>query len=151
MGRQREIREAAMQLLFAAELHGELRPEDTEAFWTLHSARAPIKAGAEELAKAILGHLPETDEAIAGALQNFSFDRLNNVDRNILRLAVYELLHKPEVPVRVVINEGIEIARRYATEESAKFVNGVLDRIAKTAGAEKSRAEPKAPTTKLKS
>ncbi len=55
------------------------------------------------------------------------------------------------MPVRVVIDEGIEIARRYATEDSAKFINGVLDRIAKTVGAEKTRAEPKAPTTKLKS
>jgi N utilization substance protein B len=143
MGRQREIREAAMQLLFAAELHGELRPEDTAAFWTLHSAREPVKKGAEELAKAIMENLPQTDEAISGALQNFSFDRLNNVDRNVLRLSVYELFHKPDVPVRVVINEGIEIARRYATEDSAKFVNGVLDRIAKTA-----RAETKAPITK---
>ncbi len=120
-----------MQLLFAAELHGELRAEECEAFWTLHSARAPIKSGAEELAKGILAHLPEADEAISGALQNFSFERLNSVDRNILRLATYELMHKPDVPVRVAINEAIEIARRFATEDSAKFVNGVLDRIAR--------------------
>jgi len=146
MGRQREIREAAMQLLFASELHGELRTEDTEAFWTLHSATAPIKSGAEELAKQVLAHLPETDEAISGALQNFSFERLNHVDRNILRLAVYELIHKPDVPVRVAINEAIEIARRFATENSAKFVNGVLDRIARGV-----RTESKAPAPKLKS
>lgn len=132
MGRLREIREAAMQLLFASELHGELRPEDCEAFWTLHSAKPAIRNSAESLARDILAHLPETDEAITGALQNFSFERLNNVDRNILRLAVYELMHKPDVPVRVAINEAIEIARRFATEDSAKFVNGVLDRIART-------------------
>ncbi len=68
-----------MQLLFAAELHGELRAEECESFWTLHSAKPPIKIGAEELAKGILAHLPETDGAIAGALQNFSFERLNHV------------------------------------------------------------------------
>lgn len=131
MGRQRDIREAAMQLLFASELHGELRPEDCEAFWSLHSAKPSIRSGAEELARSILSQLPAVDEAIVGALQNFSFERLNNVDRNILRLAVYELMHKPDVPVRVAINEAIEIARRFATEDSAKFVNGVLDRIAR--------------------
>lgn len=146
MGRQREIREAAMQLLFASEVQGELTAEECEAFWTLHSAKPPVKSGAEELAKGILAQLPETDEAISGALQNFSFDRLNQVDRNVLRLAVFELFHKPDVPVRVAINEAIEIARRFATEDSAKFVNGVLDRIARTA-----RPEKKAPLSKQES
>ncbi|HEY2572825.1 MAG TPA: transcription antitermination factor NusB, partial [Verrucomicrobiaceae bacterium] len=72
------------------------------------------------------------DETITASVQNYSFDRLNSVDRNILRLGVYELLHKPDVPHAVVINEAIEIAGRFATEESARFVNGVLDRVAKT-------------------
>jgi transcription antitermination protein NusB len=132
MARLRDIREAAMQLLFAHELQGELGDSDRAAFWQLHSANERTRADAEKLTAEILGHLPEIDEAISGAVVNFSFERINAVDRNVLRLGVYELLHKPEVPVPVVINEAIEIARRFATEESGKFVNGVLDRIAKS-------------------
>ncbi len=131
MVKKREIREAAMQLLFARDLHGELRDADLEVFWTLHSAKQATRELSEKLAAEVFKHLPEIDGTISGAVENFSFDRINTVDRNILRLAVYELMHKADVPVPVVINEAIEIARRFATEDSARFVNGVLDRIAK--------------------
>lgn len=120
-----------MQLLFARDLHGELREEDIGVFWQLHSANQSTREQSEKLAAEVFAHLPEIDGTISGAVVNFSFDRINTVDRNVLRLAVYELLHKTDVPVAVVINEAIEIARRFATEDSARFVNGVLDRIAK--------------------
>lgn len=131
MIKRREIREAAMQLLFACDLHGELRDGDRDAFWQLHSATPKLRERAETLVRGIMTNLPEIDETIAASVQNYSFDRLNSVDRNILRLGTYELLHKPDVPHAVVISEAIEIANRFATEESARFVNGVLDRIAK--------------------
>jgi transcription antitermination protein NusB len=131
MIKRREIRESAMQLLFAHDLHGELRDEDGEAFWQLHSAKPELREMAESMARDIMANLPEIDEMIAASVQNYSFDRINTVDRNILRLGTYELMHKPEVPHAVVINEAIEIASRFATDESARFVNGVLDRIAK--------------------
>ncbi|MCE9518499.1 MAG: transcription antitermination factor NusB [Verrucomicrobia bacterium] len=131
MIKRREIREAAMQLLFAHDLHSELRDEDREAFWQLHSALPKLRVQAEAMVAGIMTNLPEIDETITASVQNYSFDRLNSVDRNILRLSTFELLHKPEVPHAVVINEAIEIASRFATEESARFVNGVLDRIAK--------------------
>ena len=120
-----------MQLLFAHDLHGELRDEDRDAFWQLHSAVPKLRQQAEAMTQGIMANLPEIDETITASVQNYSFDRLNSVDRNILRLGTYELLHKPDVPHAVVINEAIEIANRFATEESARFVNGVLDRIAK--------------------
>ena len=120
-----------MQLLFAHDLHGELRDEDRDAFWQLHSALPQLRQQAEAMVQGIRANLPEIDETITASVQNYSFDRLNSVDRNILRLGTYELLHKPDVPHAVVINEAIEIANRFATEESARFVNGVLDRIAK--------------------
>jgi transcription antitermination protein NusB len=131
MIKRREIREAAMQLLFAHDLHGELRDEDREAFWGLHSARPQLRVQAEEMVRGIMAALPEIDELITASVQNYSFDRINSVDRNILRLGTYELLRKPDVPHAVVINEAIEIASRFATDESARFVNGVLDRIAR--------------------
>ena len=74
------------------------------------------------------------DERIAGASRNWRIDRMARVDRNILRLAVGELLHVPETPVKVVINEAVELAKRFGTAESPAFVNGVLDRIATALG-----------------
>ena len=122
-----------MQLLFAHDLHGGWSGEERAAFWELHSAAPQLRDEAETMAHDIVAHLPEIDETIAASVQNYSFDRLNSVDRNILRLGVYELLYRPDVPHAVVINEAIEIAGRFATEESARFVNGVLDRVAQSA------------------
>jgi N utilization substance protein B len=79
----------------------------------------------------ILGHLAEIDEIIVAHVQNFRLERLTPVDRNIMRLAVYELKHT-DVPVPVVLDEAIEISKKYGTSESGGFVNGVLDRIAKS-------------------
>lgn len=131
MVKRRDIREAAMQLLFAHDLHGELREEDRTAFWSLHNARPELREAAEAMVRDIAAHLGEIDSTIAGSSDNYALDRINTVDRNILRLAVYELLHRHDVPIPAVINEAIEIARRFATEDSARFVNGLLDRIAK--------------------
>ena len=131
MAKPREVREAAMQLLFAHDLHGQMQGEDLPGYWELHNADVQLRERAEKLAGDVISHLGEIDELIAGALQNFAFERVNIVDRNIMRIAIYELLHRPDVPPRVVVNEAIEIALRFATEESGRFVNGVIDRIAK--------------------
>lgn len=121
-----------MQLLFAHDLHGELRDEDREAFWQLHSARPKLRELAEGMAREILADLPVIDETIAAASENYPLERMNTVDRNVLRLGVFELLRKPDVPRAVVISEAVGIASRFATTESSRFVNGVLDRIART-------------------
>ena len=120
-----------MQLLFAHDLNGEISDEERDAFWTLHSAKPTVRAHAEVTVKAIIAHLTEIDEAIASVVQNFRMERLIAVDRNILRCAVYELLHMPDVPPPVVMDEAIEISKKFGTEESGKFVNGILDKIAK--------------------
>ena len=72
----------------------------------------------------------ELDDIIQNASKNWRLDRMSRVDRNILRLATYELRHCDNVPVKVIINEAVELAKRFGTGESAAFVNGVLDRIA---------------------
>lgn len=120
-----------MQYLFAHDVHGEVSEMERNAFWTLHMAKDDVRGYAETLIKGILAHQAEVDERITAVLQNFSFDRLGTVDRNILRLAVYELLHQPDVPRPVVINEAIEIAKAFGDTQTRVFVNGVLDRIAK--------------------
>jgi N utilization substance protein B len=131
MGRRREGREAAMQFLFAHDVHGDVTGVDASAFWGLHSAKDNVRKHAERLVKGIQEHQTDIDGRITGAVQNFSFDRLGTVDRNILRLAIYEMLFEPAVPYVVAINEAIEIAKTYGDTQTKKFVNGVLDRIAR--------------------
>jgi N utilization substance protein B len=130
MGKRREGREAAVQFLFAHELHAEHSAEEQEAFWSIHNAKASVRAYAENLIRGVLANLTEIDAVIEPIVQNFSIERLAKVDRNILRLAVCELKHLPEVPAPVVINEAIEIAKNLGGNESGSFVNGVLHKIA---------------------
>jgi len=89
-----------------------------------------IDSHAESLAQGVLSHLEEIDAHIRPVLDNFRIERLAAVDRNILRLAVHELLHLPDVPGPVVINEAIEIAKSLGGGESGSFVNGILHKIA---------------------
>lgn len=129
-GKRREGRQAAMQYLFAHDLHGVVSDDERGAFWDMHLAKGSVREHAESLIKGILDNQAEVDRQISGVLLNFSFDRLGVVDRNILRLAVYELLHT-DVPRPVVMNEAIEIAKAFGDTQTKAFVNGVLDRIVK--------------------
>ncbi len=145
MGKRREGREAAVQFLFAHELHSEHTLEEQDAFWGIHNAKTSVRAYAETLIRGVLAHLTEIDEVIEPIVQNFRIERLANVDRNILRLAVYELQHVPEVPAPVIINEAIEIAKNLGGNESGSFVNGVLHKIGqqiRPRGSRREKTEP---------
>lgn len=131
---RRDGREAAVQFLFANETPAEdfeSEHEVIELFWTLRTAKAKAKQFAEQLIMGVRAHQEEIDEKIKDSLTNFNFDRLTAVDRSILRLGTFEICFFDEVPGPVALNESIEIAKRFGTEDSAKFVNGVLDRILK--------------------
>ena len=131
MGRRREGREAAVQYLFAHEIQPADAGAGDEAFWSLHIAKKGARAYAEDLVKGVLAHLTEIDQCIETAVENYRMARLAAVERNILRVAVYELNHVSDAPPPVVINEAIEIAKKFGATESGGFVNGILDRIAK--------------------
>jgi N utilization substance protein B len=131
MGKRREGRQAAIQYLFAHDLHGEVSEQERHGFWELHSANAKVREHAEALLQGVLQHREEIDQRISERLENYSFDRVGTVDRNILRVAVYELLYVKEIPVRVVINEAVEIARGLGDTQTRIFVNGILDKIAR--------------------
>ena len=132
MGRRREGREAAIQYLFARDLQGEVKPGEPEEFWTLHSAKTSTRAFAESLIQGVIKHQEQIDSSITKLLENFSFERLAAVDRNVLRVASYELLYCLEVPTPVILNEAIDIAKALSAGESGSFVNGVLDKLAKS-------------------
>ncbi len=129
MSKRREGREAAVQYLYQLDIHGDLRLDLSDDFWKLRESAPAVKAFAENLIQGVLQHCQEVDTRIAKVSQNFSFERLNMVDRNILRLAVYEMFFNLDVPPVVAINEAIELAKAFGGEDSGKFVNGVLDKI----------------------
>jgi N utilization substance protein B len=152
MGKRREGREAAVQFLYQLDLNGEKQPGDPAVFWALHSGpgKAPTppktRAFTEQLVAGVTSHRDEIDERIKKYTANYELNRLAAVDRNILRLAIFEMLHSPDVAPVIIINEAIEIAKKFGTDKSGGFVNGVLDRIKQELGRPaRAAAEPGSP------
>ena len=132
MGLRRDGREAAIQFLYQFDAHKPAHMDDALAgFWKQSEVPQKVRDFANDLLRGALEKLPEVDAKIRTLADNWDFERLAVVDRNILRLAVYEMLFRPEIPPVVSINEAIEIAKKFSTAESGKFVNGLLDRVKK--------------------
>jgi N utilization substance protein B len=131
MGKRREGREAAVQLLFHWDLNAQqpLEEADLDGFWQLRTANQATKEFATRVASGVIAEQVIIDEKITRYTANYELKRISAVDRNILRVAIYEMLFCNDVPPIVAINEAIEIAKKFGTEESGKFVNGVLDRV----------------------
>ena len=154
MGKRREARERAVQFLFQHDMNP---PEELEAalnhFWDSQRAaaiaedkgiatwgqpvelpppsadEAAMRLFAEPLIRGTLEHRDEADALIKKHAQNWDLHRIAAVDRNILRLAIYEMLHRDDIPPVVSINEAVDIAKKFSTQDSGKFVNGILDKI----------------------
>ena len=135
MGTRRKGRELALQALYQVDLLGDESGSAVDAFWEGCEGPADAKSFGEELFRGVLSERARVDELIAASSDNWRLGRLSHVDRNILRVGAYELLCRREVPASVAIDEAIEIAKRFGSDESATFVNGVLDHVAETVGA----------------
>lgn len=132
MGLRRDAREAAVQFLYQVDTHQPAEVDKAlEEFWRQNDAKQNVRDFANDLLRGTLEKKTEIDAKIASLADNWDFARLAVVDRNILRLALYEMLFRPEIPPVVSINEAIEIAKKFSTAESGKFVNGLLDRVKK--------------------
>jgi len=131
MGVRRDAREAAVQYLYQREVHGDESDSSLEEFYQMRGLSPSGRRFCDELLQGWMGHRLEIDESIRSHSTNFDFKRLSAVDRNVLRIACHEILFCPDTPAPVAINEAIEIAKKYSTEDSGKFVNGVLDSIRK--------------------
>lgn len=132
MGRRRKAREVALQFLYQLDLRGEDDPQPHAAeFWAQHPVDHDTRAFAEVLVRGTKRHQVKTDELLRQYVEHWDLERMAVVDRNLLRLAVYEMLWGGDVPSKVAINEAIEIAKKFGTAESSRFINGVLDRIRK--------------------
>jgi len=128
---RRKSRELAMQMLFQADL-GKQTPEQVrETFWKANDQVEPeVRGFAEDLFRVAIDNQEKIDELIAANSRHWRLERMPAVDRNLLRMAVGEMLGFKGTPFPIVINEALEIARRYAAPESINFLNGMLDSIA---------------------
>ena len=131
MGVRRDAREAAVQYLYQREMQGDQSDQALEEFYEMRGLSPSGRRFCDELLQGWVQHQEEIDEVIAKNARNFEFNRLSAVDRNVLRIACHEILFRSDIPAPVAINEAIEIAKKYSTEDSGKFVNGVLDNIRK--------------------
>ena len=130
MGRRRKAREVALQFLYQLDQHEVDDPASQAAeFWARHPVDAGTQGFADALVRGTKHEQPKIDQLLAQYAEHWDVERMAVVDRNILRMAVYELLWQPDVPPKAVINEAIEIAKKFGTTESSRFINGVLDRI----------------------
>jgi N utilization substance protein B len=131
MGSRRKARECALQMLFAADVSKTRADELVRIYWA-ELGDADVEESAREfatrLATGTLARVAELDERIKSRAEHWRISRMAVVDRNILRLAVYEFMHEP-TPRTVAINEALEIARRFSTYEATQFINGILDAI----------------------
>ncbi|MFW6124349.1 MAG: transcription antitermination factor NusB [Acidobacteriota bacterium] len=129
MGR-RESREAALQILFQLEFGNSSEVPDLNQFWK--NKRKQNSEYAKKLVQGVMSHKEEIDSLIQNHSQNWRVSRMLLIDRNIMRLAVYELLFEKDMAVAVVINEAVELAKKFGSSESAGFINGVLDALSKS-------------------
>ena len=118
-----------MQCLFGLDFTGNEVDDALAVFWDSTPARATVREYAETLVRGVAAHLEELDEAITGALENWSPERVGRIERNAIRVALYEMRFVDDVPDGVAINEAIEVARRFGSDEAPRFVNAVLDRL----------------------
>lgn len=129
MGLRRRAREFAMQMLYQHEVGGQAIEELIATYLSQVPGEEESKRFARLLFEGVRAKEGELDEILSRYLANWSLSRLAVVDRAVLRIALYEFLHLSNVPTAVTINEAVELAKRYSTDESGKFVNGVLDKI----------------------
>jgi N utilization substance protein B len=146
MGTRRRAREFALQILYQLDAQDDVGDEQAIAiFWRNFAASAEAEGAAapelgeaqpfaEKLVRGVRQHLGDIDAQIQSASKNWRIERMARVDRNLLRLALYELKYADDVPAKVAINEAIEIAKRFGTAESGAFVNGILDRCREELG-----------------
>ena len=128
---RREARELALRMLFQLDLGKQPTDEVVEAALAQSRLEGANRLYSEELVRGALEHQAEIDGRITALTPDWTPDRQAAVDRNILRLAAYELLYRPDAPVAAVVNEAVELAKKYSTADSGRFVNGVLGALAR--------------------
>jgi N utilization substance protein B len=148
MGARRRARECALQMLFQYDVAHPSVDELVRTYWgEIAEAAEDVREFATDLAVGAITHLETIDERIKMRTEHWRIPRMAIVDRNLIRLAVYEFLFQPQTPKTVAINEALEIARRFSTHEATQFINGILDAIKRDLEESVSTEEHKAAST----
>jgi N utilization substance protein B len=130
--KRRKAREYALQILFQVDFTKKrIDSKDLEEFWSGKKESRSVKEFTEDIVRGTLNSIDEIDAMIERVTENWLLKRMAAVDRNILRFAAYEILYRKDIPSAVTINEAIEIAKKFSSAESAPFINGILDQLAK--------------------
>ena len=135
MGIRRRGRELALQALYQIEITGDASPAPLELFWSYFEGNVKARDFARRLVSGVVMHREKIDQLIEQSTDHWKLSRMPKVDLTILRLATYELLFCPDIPLNVSIDEAIEVSKRFSSEDSATFINGVLDHVAASSGA----------------
>lgn len=131
MGTRRQAREAALSVLYQVDVAKTSVEEALRLYWKGQEADGDVMEFAASLVRGVTSHRVRIDELIGDASTNWKLPRMSFVDRNILRIATFEMLELDNVPTMVSLNEAIELGKRYGTTDSGGFINGILDRIAR--------------------
>lgn len=131
MASRRSVREWTVQLLFQADLNPGNQDEQFAAFWEDHKVPEKARVQVETTVRGVLAHRETIDEMISRFAENWTMKRMASIDRNVIRLGVYEMLHRSDIPPVVSINEAVDLAKYFNSAESGRFVNGILDRVRK--------------------
>jgi len=129
MGKRRKARESTLQILFQLEFNDRGLENIFESFWQEKKASKEIKDYCRWLVEGVVSHKERIDRLIQSVSENWRINRMALVDRNVLRIAVFELLYEENLAPAIVIDEAIEVSKKYSSEESATFVNGILDAV----------------------
>jgi N utilization substance protein B len=131
MGARRKARELALQMLFQYDMSGNPPDQILETFEELQKSKPNTREFATKIFRGTVDHVAAIDEMIQIQAENWRLSRMSTVDRNIIRMSVYEFLHETDTPKLVIIDEAIEIAKKYGAQKSGQFINGILDGILK--------------------
>ena len=131
MGARRKARELALQMLYQHDLSGNAADAIIGTFEDLQKSKANTREFAVRIFRGTIENLAQIDQMIVAQADNWRIERMAVVDRNIIRMSVYEFLHETDTPKLVIIDEAIEIAKKFGTQKSSQFINGILDGILK--------------------
>ena len=131
MGARRKARELALQMLYQHDMSGNAPDTIVATFEDLQKSKPNTREFATKIFKGTVENLPKIDEMIVQQADNWRIERMAVVDRNIIRMSIYEFLHENDTPKLVVIDEAIEIGKKFGTQKSSQFINGILDGILK--------------------
>ncbi len=129
MGTRRRAREIALQVLYQLDTSRGKPKEVLELFWENFKPSSQAREFCQRLVEGVSQNLGEVDRLIEDNSENWTLKRMAVVDRNILRLATFELLHCPDIPFKAILNEAVELAKKYGADDSSAFINGILDKV----------------------